>query len=305
MFMLIKNTKNFSIKKTMKMKRKKYVNNYTPKFKIPKNNKNRPRFIQKSMRLANKIDVARVELHYVIQPKNQKTGKTIKRHRRLNEHRACAFRAMVQAMLYYFNLSTNTVYASLEQLSDDCGLSTISQAGNKSISRASRLISKFMEPMGFLKSEKKWDKILGTYMPKIFILTPLFFELFGVTPQQLETAKQKQLEWINKSLKKRGLKPLTEEKIYMKNKNLRIQKILEFRKSKHNFYIRQQRAKKIISSNEFEAKQRILKLLVKNYTLSELQKMGQNGLKKMVNIEYFHLKKIASITTFKNINLNK
>ncbi|CAL4044154.1 Probable replication-associated protein RepA1 (plasmid) [Buchnera aphidicola (Tetraneura ulmi)] len=289
----------------MKKIKKKYVSNYMPKFKIPKKNKNRPNFIQNSMKLANEIDVARVELHYVIQPKNPQTGEIIKRYRRLNEHRACAFRAMVQAMLYYFNLSTNTVYASLEKLSDDCGLSTISPAGNKSISRASRLISKFMEPMGFLKSEKKWDNILGTYMPKIFILTPLFFELFGVTSKQLSKAKKQQLNWINNSLKKKGIKPLTEEKIYIKNKNLRIQKILEFRKSQHNFYIRQKRAKKIISNNEFQAKQKILKLLVKNYSLNELQKMGQGGLKKMVNIEYFHLKKIATMCFSKNTVLNK
>nr|CAA72709.1 RepA1 protein [Buchnera aphidicola] len=289
----------------MKQSKKKYVNNYTPKFNIPKKNKDRPKFIQNSMKLAKEIDVARVELHYLIQPKNPQTGEIIKRKRRLNEHRACAFRAMVQAMLYYFNLSTNTVYASLEQLSDDCGLSTISKAGNKSISRASRLISKFMEPMGFLKSEKKWDNILGTYMPKIFILKPLFFELFGVTPQQLSRAKKKQLKWINKSLKKKGLEPLTEEKIHMNNKNLRIQKILEFRKSQHNFYIRQKRAKEIISNNEIKAKQKILKLLVKNYSLNELQKMGQNGLKKMVNIEYFHLKKIATMPFSKNITLIK
>ncbi|CAL4326011.1 Probable replication-associated protein RepA1 (plasmid) [Buchnera aphidicola (Eriosoma grossulariae)] len=281
--------------------KKKYVNNPFPKFKIPKNDKPRPQFIRYAMQKAMNNDVARGEIYYVIQPKNIKTGLTIPRRRRLNEHRACALRAMVLAMLYHFNLTSNLVYASVEQLSDECGLSTMSKSGNKSISRASRLITEFMEPMGFIKSEKKWDNVLGNYMPKIITLTPLFFLLFDISLNNLMQAKKQQLEWINKELKKQGLKTTTEKQIIMNIKSTRMKKISEFRQSKHKFYIRQKKAKKIISNNENIAKQNILRTLVKNFTLKELQNMGQNGLKKRVNIEYYYLKKIATSTYINNI----
>ncbi|CAL4326027.1 Probable replication-associated protein RepA1 (plasmid) [Buchnera aphidicola (Eriosoma lanigerum)] len=273
---------------------KKYVNNPFPKFKIPKNEKQRPMFIQYAMKKAMEIDVARGEIYYVIQPKNIKTGLLIKRKRRLNEHRACALRAMVLAMLYHFNLTSNLVYASVEQLSDECGLSTISKSGNKSISRASRLITEFMEPMGFVKSEKKWDNVLGNYMPKLMTLTPLFFSLINISNDRLIKAKKQQLTWINKNLLNKGLNPLTEKEVLLNTKNNRMKKIIEYRQSKRNFYIRKQKAKKIIANSETIAKQNILRILVKNFTLEELQTMGQHGLKKRVNIEYYSLKKIAN-----------
>ncbi|QCI24662.1 replication protein RepA (plasmid) [Buchnera aphidicola (Muscaphis stroyani)] len=273
-----------------------YIYNKHPVFIPPKNNKKRPFFICNAMKKASEIDVARCELNYIIQPKNPKTGFYLKRFRRLNEHRACAMRAMVLAMLYHFNISSELVQASVEQLADECGLSTTSKAGNKSITRASRLITNFMEPMGFVKCKKIWDRVLGNYMPKMITLTPLFFMLFDVSEKQLINAKKQQLGWINKNLVEKGLKPITLIEAKQRFKETQITNVFKYRVSRHSFYKKRKRAQKLISLNEKDARQTILRALVAKYSISELTKMGPHGLKKQVNISYYYLRKIATNT---------
>ncbi|CAL4326003.1 Probable replication-associated protein RepA1 (plasmid) [Buchnera aphidicola (Thelaxes suberi)] len=276
------------------MLKRNYINNPNPVFTPPKGNKNRPTFIRYAMKMAQEIDVAKGILHYTIQPIDPKTGLYLHRERQLNKHRASAMRAMVQAMLYHFNLTSKIVQASVEQLSDECGLSTISPAGNKSITRASRLITQFMEPMGFLKCEKKWDPILGNYMPKIIILTPLFFMLFEVSNIKLQNARSQQLGWINKQLVEKGLKKISLKEAQKKGRDNRIRGILKYRESRYTFLKKRRKAKKMFFLEEKIAKQKILQFLVKEYSLPELVKMGSEGLKKQINVEYYYLKKLVT-----------
>ncbi|QCI20159.1 MAG: plasmid replication initiator RepA (plasmid) [Buchnera aphidicola (Brevicoryne brassicae)] len=276
--------------------RKCYIHNLNPIFKPPKNNKRRPFFICYAMERAEEIDVSRCELNYILQAKNIKTGLPLKRFRQLNKHRASAMRAMVSAMLYHFNISSELVQASVEQLSDECGLSTISASGNKSITRASRLITNFMEPMGYVSCKKIWDKILGNYMPKMIKLTPLFFMLLGISEKKLINAKQQQLGWINKNLISKGLNPITMLDAKRRSKDIQMKSIFKYRVSRHAFYKKKKNAQRLISLDEKEARQTILRALVAKYSLSELTKMGPSGLKKQVNISYYYLRKIATNT---------
>ncbi|WP_343189649.1 plasmid replication initiator RepA [Buchnera aphidicola] len=162
------------------MIKRKYVYNYNPKFSFPIHIKKCSPYIIKAITHVKNIDVARNIMHKIIVPSDPITGTIISRFRRLNEHRARAMRAMVQAMLYYLNTNSKLVNASIEQLSDSCGLSTISKSGNKSITRASRLITKFMEPMGFVKCIKNNFKSIKYRFKKKIFLTPLFFILCGL-----------------------------------------------------------------------------------------------------------------------------
>nr|CAA07300.1 RepA1 protein [Buchnera aphidicola] len=276
------------------MSRKNYIYNKNPFFTPPKNNKHRPSFICYAMKKASEIDVARSEINYVIQPKDPKTGCIIKRYRRLNEHRARAMRAMVLAMLYHFNISSGLVQASVEQLSDECNLSTLSKNGNKSITRASRVITDFLEPMGYVSSKKIWDKILGNYMPKMITLTPLFFMLFDISEKQLINAKKQQLGWINTNLIKKGFQPITIIEAKRKFKDIHIKNIFKYRISKHAFYKKRNNAQRLIALDQKEARQTILRALVAKYSTRELTDLGPGGLKKQVNISYFYLRKIAN-----------
>ena len=136
---------------------------------------------------------------------------------------------MVLAMLCYCNPESNLVEASIEKLSDQFGLSTISKIGNKSITRASRLITHFMEPMGFVTCKKIWDKVLGNYMPKMIKLTPLFFMLFDVSEKKLINAKKQQLGWINKNLIIQGIKPITISEAKIKAKEIHMKNLFKYR----------------------------------------------------------------------------
>ncbi|WP_343190506.1 plasmid replication initiator RepA (plasmid) [Buchnera aphidicola (Mollitrichosiphum nigrofasciatum)] len=270
-----------------------YVNNKRPVFKKSINDKKRPAFIRYAMKRANETDVARNELNYTIIPINTKTGQPIKRFRRLNEHRARAMRAMVQAMLYNFNIASNLVMASVEQLSDSCGLSTISKAGNKSITRASRLITDFMEPMGFIKCVKIWDPLLGSYIPKMISLNPLFFMLFGITSESLNKAKNAQLNWINNNLLNKGLSPTNFKKIKKNAKKEHIKRALKHRNYKYHINNQHKKANKITHLPEKDARLYILNSIVKRYNSHELNKMGPVELRNKVNIEYCQLRNIV------------
>ncbi|AAO31542.1 RepA1 protein (plasmid) [Buchnera aphidicola str. Bp (Baizongia pistaciae)] len=276
------------------LKRKNYVNNISPLFTPPKGDKRRPAFINYALEQAKKIDVARSELNYILKLRDPKTGSIIPRHRQLNEHRAAAMRVIVPAMIYHFNITSDLVQASIEQLADECGLSTVSKSGNKSITRASRLISQFMEPMGFIKCKKKWDKILGCYMPKIIMLTPLFFELIGISKEKLNNAKKQQLGWLNTKLIERGLKPLSFSDAKLVSREKQINKILELRNNFHLLQRKKRYAKKLFKLDEKDIRQKIIKYLVSKYSSSELAQISLQEFKKQVNIEYFYLRNLAN-----------
>ncbi|VFP88980.1 Probable replication-associated protein RepA1 (plasmid) [Buchnera aphidicola (Cinara piceae)] len=276
------------------MVKKKYVYNPYPQFIQPENHKKRPAFIRYAMKCAAQTDVARNEIYYTNPLKNPVTGRLLPpRRRRLNEHRARALRAMVQAMLYHFNIVSTLVMASVEKLSDVCGLSTYSSAGNKSITRASRLITQFMEPMGLISCQKVWDKILKMYIPKIIFLKPLFFMLFNISQSRLEYVRVKQLQWVNNQLKKQGKNKITFIEAEELAKEKHIYSALLFRKSKHTIRKQKNKAIKILQFEEQHARSYILNNLVKKYSTKELCNLGLENLKRKVNCEYFKLIKLA------------
>ncbi|VAX77188.1 plasmid replication initiator RepA [Buchnera aphidicola] len=275
------------------MLKKRYVYNPYPKFIQPGNHKKRPAFIRYAMKRAAQVDVARNEI-YCTNRKNKVSERLIVfRKRRLNEHRARALRAMVQAMLYHFNIVSTLVMASVEKLSDVCGLSTYSSTGNKSITRASRLITKFMEPIGLIKCQKVWDHVLGIYVPKIIFLKPLFFMLFNISKEKFIDIRIKQLHWINNQLIKKNQPPITFPEAEQQAKEKHINFALSFRRSKHFFKKQKNKAFKIIQLEEKHARSYILNNLVKKYSIQELCELGLTNLKRKVNYEYFKLQQLT------------
>ncbi|AAO31544.1 RepA2 protein (plasmid) [Buchnera aphidicola str. Bp (Baizongia pistaciae)] len=162
-----------NIKTKKKNKKRIYVFNKNPEFKFKHLVFQKNKFILKIINEIDKIDLMRSEIFNSTLPIDPQTGNILVRFRKLNRNRLLAIKAIIQAMLYHFNIKTKKVTASVEQLADECGLSTVSKSGNKSITRASRLISQFMEPMGFIKCKK--IKTTNNKFSKEIILTPLFF----------------------------------------------------------------------------------------------------------------------------------
>ncbi|WP_425619842.1 plasmid replication initiator RepA [Buchnera aphidicola] len=243
------------------MSRKTYICNPKPLFNPPKNAKKRSAFILYAMKKASEIDVARNKLNYTLLPVDPKTGNVLVRFRRLNEHRACAMRAIVLAMLYYYNIHSKLVEASIEKLSDECGLSTFSDSGNKSITRASRLISNFLEPMGFIKCEKTNSKKMSNYISKKIFLTPMFFALCNISEKKINYFLSK-----SKNLIQGG----ESQKIFLSFSDIKIMSKMD----------------------EKTVRKKILNALINYYTASELTKIGPKGLKKKIDIEYSNLCKL-------------
>jgi len=249
--------------------RKNYIFNSKPVFIPPKNDKKRSNFIIYAMKKASEVDVARSILNYNLLPIDPKTGNILPRFRRLNEHRACAMRAMVLAMLYYCNMKFNLVEASIEKLADQCGLSTVSKRGNKSITRASRLINEFLEPMGFIRCEREKTNFSSNYISKKIFLNPIFFMLFNVSQSKID-------EYLFENKKNSKILKIIDKKIFISFSDIKI----------------------ISELDEKSAKNKILNVLISYYTANELTQIGPQGLKKKIDIEYNNLRDLY-------INTNK
>ncbi|MBN7819321.1 plasmid replication initiator RepA [Bowmanella yangjiangensis] len=122
------------------------------------------------------------------------------RSRNIRPERQVALAATVQAMLHHLNLVTHQVEACVETLADTCALSTVSKAGNKSITRVSRLINDLLEPAGLVTTEKVWDKNLGCWIPKYIEVQPLFFEMLGISMHYVEKEQARRQAYAQKLL---------------------------------------------------------------------------------------------------------
>jgi len=243
--------------------RKNYIYNPKPVFNPTHNKRKRSKFICYAMKKASEIDVARSSLNYTLLPIDPKTGNVLPRFRRLNEHRACAMRAIVLAMLYYFDIDSNLVQASIETLADECGLSTFSDSGNKSITRASRLINEFLEPMGFIKCKREKSKSMSNYIPKKISLTPMFFMLFDISESKINNYLCSRINFSQKS-------NIQEKKMFISLSDIEM----------------------ISQLDEKSARNKILNALINYYSASQLTKIGPKGLKKKIDIEYNNLCKL-------------
>ncbi|WP_343192405.1 plasmid replication initiator RepA (plasmid) [Buchnera aphidicola (Formosaphis micheliae)] len=253
--------------------KKKYVDNKYPQFKIPKISKKKSKLITYIMKKAEKIDfITKINTYLLNNP--IKKGCTYITLKNLNEHRERAIKAIIQAMIYHMNFNSNEVDASIEQLSDECGLSTTSKAGNKSITRASRLITEFMEPIGLIVRQNKKKYISSFYDTKKILLTPMFFNLFNIKKEKIE------------------------QYLYFKKK-LNYENNFSFNKIEKLILMKE--IKKTSKKKEQIIKNKILHDIIQHYSTEELTQFGSNGLKEMIESEYSNLYKITKLLKIKII----
>jgi hypothetical protein len=101
------------------------------------------------------------------------------RKRHFNIHARRALNAMIQGILHYVNLATWQVETSVECLARECALDTVSAAGNRSITRASRRIAD-LESAGVVECDWVWDKAAATWLPKLVHVTERFWDMIGL-----------------------------------------------------------------------------------------------------------------------------
>ena len=269
-----------------------YVSNPFPSYQPPKAGANKPALIRALVTAARENQPARHEAWYTTPRVQQKTGLTRPVFKRMNEHRARAINALMVAMCDRLNIVTGKVEASVEQLSDWCGLSTGS-GDKKSISRASRAITT-LEELGALACERAWDEASRSHIPKIIWVTELFFVLIGYELGKYQAAQNQQLAWMNKGLLKQGEAPITLSEARRRAKEQHIKRAFEHRARHRSFKQQRRQAQKLLQMESQQARTEILNGLIKMYNKDELEAMGHLELKRQVDQRYHALRKLAS-----------
>lgn len=271
-----------------------YAKNPNPVFVAPKhhNVKDRPHVLKKCANYA-----ASNELHHW-------TGwlylrDAIGRERKMYEDRQKALAAMVQAIIHHLNLHDLQVKnVTVEQLADYCGLSTVSEAGNKSISRAIRTIQ-MMAKVGLIECDNVWDKVYNDcWLPKFIAVTPLFFEFIGIDYVEIEAAQTKRLLWA-KSVRKNELgyvsneelENLSQSELRKRAKLAHIRSAFTHRKGKVQAR-KQERLKKRLDEKSYNEK----RTMVGNQILKELKEVPRTReeFERLINQRLAYLEKVRA-----------
>ncbi len=176
--------------------------NLSPEFQPPKHHTHKlPLVLSDALQRINGRDLTCEVAFYVNQPSERK--------RRINEHRRRAINAVIAAILHHVNIISKRVLASAEALADFCGLSTVSEAGNKSITRCTRALSQ-LKALGFIDYERRWDRVNKQYWPAKIEIRDQLLETVGITEQAWRRAVSQKLNYFNAKNSERLKKAITE-----------------------------------------------------------------------------------------------
>lgn len=179
-----------------------YVHNPNPKFSAPVHHAHKlPFVLQGAINNTSARDLTHDVVFYANLPPE--------RQRRIYEARRKAINAAITGILYFVNIVSREVHASAEQLADLCGLSTVSAAGNKSITRLTRALV-MMKVLGLVKYKRRFDRISRKYFPAEIVVTDTFIELVGISPEAWQKAVDQKLNYYNARNSKRLGKAITE-----------------------------------------------------------------------------------------------
>lgn len=291
-----KQLSSFPIKKIFRNTiRDGYVSNPYPCYRPPTPNAAKPAIVKVLVKAAQGSNPARHAAWYTTPRLDLKTGLKKTFVKRMNAHRARAINALMVAMADRLNIVSSKVEASVEQLSDWCGLSTGSEA-KKSISRASRALTTLEELMA-LQCERVWDDTTHSYIPKIIWVTELFFVLINYEVGKFVSAQNQQLAWENQKLREKNEMPLTLSEARRRAKELHIKRAFDYRIKRMAFNKQRRKARKIAGMEKSQAQQTLMNELVKMHSKEELEAIGYQGLRRLIDQRYHALRKLAAATS--------
>lgn len=262
-----------------------YVCNRNPQFIAPPHHKKRPEFIRKAFNFANTRRVWMWEGFAYLRPHT-------KRKRRFNKHRANAMQAGVLCLIHHLNIVTGLVEASCTDMADMCGLSTYSKAGNLSISRFTRMIDD-LEEFGLIKPEKVWDRVLGTWIPKMIWVTDVFFLMIGIKPEEYKAAQNQQLGYLKRGLTLDEQEQLTITEAKRRRKRQFIEKAFEARRKKHANKRLEKQAKDFFKKGLDEQRSEIANNLAAQLGSDGLKNLSMQDFKNLVDKRLGQLRRIT------------
>jgi incFII family plasmid replication initiator RepA len=262
-----------------------YVCNPNPEFTAPSHHKKRPLFIRKAFNFANARRVWMWEGFSYYKD-------LAKRSRRFNKHRAKAIQAGVLCMTHHLNIVTGLVEASCTDMADMCGLSTYSKAGNLSISRFTRMIDD-LEKFGLIKTEKVWDRVMGTWIPKMIWVTDIYFLMIGIGVDEYKAAQNQQLGYLKKGLTLDEQEQLTITEAKRRKKRQFIEKAFDSRRQKHSAKRLQKQAKDFTKKSLDEQRSEIANNLAVQLGSEGLKGLSLQDFNKLVDVRLGQLRRLS------------
>lgn len=129
-----------------------------------------------------------------------------KRFRKPPALRLRAIEALIQGICFHYDPLANRVNATLTTIAIECGLATESKKGNLAITRATRALQSLAKDFGFITySEKKFDAVIGCYIPTDITFTRAFFEVLGISEEAVAAARKSRAEWKNLQRERKGM----------------------------------------------------------------------------------------------------
>nr|WP_318380553.1 plasmid replication initiator RepA [uncultured Enterobacter sp.] len=260
-----------------------YVANPTPVFTRPAHHKhNLPAFNKKLIGAVAERDVSRWAGFYYYDAFHHKTSKLIERRRHFNKHRARAINALVAAMVYHLNIVSGTIPVSFTTLARESGLSTVSAAGNESITRATRAAHD-LAAFGLITYKLLWDKVTRQYFPADIEVTDRFFDMAGSTPAAWEKARNQQLAWINTGLARKGEKPLTRTEATRRQKERLIEIAWQKRKTAQDIRRKRKIAALAAQKSETDLRHQISCQIQHEMSQGQHEGLTMDAFRKLVN----------------------
>jgi len=171
--------------------------NLEPKFVIPIHHKHRIPFILSDAIKRNKSRDLTAEVHFYLSLPPE-------RCRRIYKSRRRALNAMLRAILYHVNVVSKQVPISASRLTEYCGLTTTSMAGNISVTRGTRALT-MLRDLGFITYRQCWDRVSRRYFPSAITITERLIDLAGICPEKWKTELNNKLASYNhRFFKKEG-----------------------------------------------------------------------------------------------------
>lgn len=213
-----------------------YVHNPNPKFIAPAHHAHKlPFVLQGAIKNTQSRDLTGDVVFYVNLPPE--------RRRRIYEARRKAINAAITGILYFVNIVSREVHASAEQLADQCGLSTVSAAGNKSITRLTRALV-MMKGLGLVQYKRRFDRVNRKYFPAEIVVTDTFIELVGISPEAWQKAVDQKLNYYNAKNSKRLGKAITEADYARIARQERLEQVWNRRKTEREINAKKKAAKR-------------------------------------------------------------
>ncbi|CAL4044160.1 plasmid replication initiator RepA [Buchnera aphidicola] len=263
--------------------------NSCPEFIIPAHHKHKIPFVLSDAIKRNHDRDLTAEVHFYLSLPPE-------RCRRIYKSRRRALNAMLRAILYHVNVVSKQVPISASMLSEYCGLTTISKAGNKSVTRGTRALT-MLRDLGFITYRQCWDRVSRRYFPSAITITERLIDLAGICPEKWKTELNNKLSNYNHRFFKKEGRLLNEYDYARRLREEQLTRCYIYRCNRKDIKNKKKRALRLeklaVIKGENELRHLISRQVSEEFLKGFIPRAELKDLKRIVDKRIDTLKKIA------------